>query len=776
MINKDQTRKKAAPDSDSCLPDYTEKFQLNEYKRVIIGPSAKMRSLIEMVKRIAVTDFPILITGPTGSGKEEIANLLHHFCKFPKEPFIDVNCGSIPGSLIESELFGHEKGAFTGATNRHKGYFSLVGYGSLFLDEIAELPMSQQAKLLRVIETRKFRPVGSERQEVFKGRIIAATHSDLEQRVKDNHFREDLYHRLNVFKLEIPGLEDRCEDIPALVESFCSNQKQPFGFTRAAIEKLKQVRWPGNVRQLKNTIDRIAVLCDENPVSEDVLEEYISDKKEESFKILDSVTKNVLNLDFKNKLSAVEFNLINKAMAESGGNKSEAARKLGVHRKFIERRLKVFDSDINQIYELSIKGEKAMTSSQYQDAAGHFQKAIEFLNKYPCSHKLEEIKLDMLLRLCVCLRTIHGWNHPQVTSIYKEAKVTGKSINKIDSLSTVSFGDWVDLLVKLDLLKALDAARDFLAAGDVAKSPYIRSQAFLALANTYFWLAEHQQAGQNLGKFVSLYDEGNEFILDYGHDPYVLYLMIQSLVSFQVGDFKKSRVALSQLQTHAKNIDHSFSTAIALQAGAWVEYLYGNHEKCYQFAEKLVSLSSEKSFPFYLGIGLIFVGFYIATTQDQERGIDLIEKGYNTMHRDGGIVFHSMYALVLGNIYYQIKEHKKGFEIVNKGIAVCKKQHELCYLSNLICLRGKFNLNIKKTDLAEADFFNANEIAIKQGALSSELHASLNLSNLQFNNGKHQDAVDTLSSVIAKFPVETDFEDFQRAVDRFKNMSASIVT
>ncbi len=311
MINKAQSDKGAIAANESRFINFPVKIQIDESKEIVLGSSSTMITLIEMVKRIAVTSFPVLITGPTGSGKEVFANLIHFFSKFPKEPFIDVNCSAIPQSLIESELFGHEKGSFTGASADHKGYFLLTGQGSLFLDELADLPLSQQAKLLRVIETRNFRPVGSDHRMEFRGRIIAATHADLEQQVKDKTFREDLFHRLNVFRLEVPGLDKRRDDIPALIGSFSSKQKQSFGFTRAAIEKMKKANWPGNVRQLKNTIDRIAVLCDENPVSADTVVQYISEKNEEPYKILDLVTKNVLNLDFKNKLSAVEFNLIN---------------------------------------------------------------------------------------------------------------------------------------------------------------------------------------------------------------------------------------------------------------------------------------------------------------------------------------------------------------------------------------------------------------------------------------------------------------------------------
>lgn len=191
----------------------------------VIGTAPNFKSLLRIVDLVAPTNRAVLICGPTGAGKEVIARLIHRLSSNPDTPFIDINCGSIPEHLIEAEFFGHTKGAFTGAVANRVGYFELAGAGTLFLDEIGELPLSLQPKLLRVLEMRTFRPVGSTEVRHFRGRIVAATHRDLQALVAGNTFREDLYYRLANFVLDIPGLDQRKEDIPALVSHFVSLQR-----------------------------------------------------------------------------------------------------------------------------------------------------------------------------------------------------------------------------------------------------------------------------------------------------------------------------------------------------------------------------------------------------------------------------------------------------------------------------------------------------------------------------------------------------------------------
>lgn len=206
----------------------------------VIGSSPALNQLLRLVDRVAPSQQNILICGPTGCGKEVIAQLIHQRSKNPSAPFIGLNCGAIPEYLVEAELFGHIKGAFTGASGDRRGHLEMVGSGILFLDEIGEMPLSVQPKLLRALETRTFRPIGSSEVRQFKGRVVAATHRNLLTQVKSGVFREDLYYRLGVITLDIPALSQRREDIPALIEYFASLQTHPLVFNAHAMSHLQQ--------------------------------------------------------------------------------------------------------------------------------------------------------------------------------------------------------------------------------------------------------------------------------------------------------------------------------------------------------------------------------------------------------------------------------------------------------------------------------------------------------------------------------------------------------
>jgi DNA-binding NtrC family response regulator len=307
----------------------------------LVGASRAIERVRETIRRVARSDRPVLVIGPTGSGKELVVRAIHAHGAHADQPLVDVNCGAIPEPLMESFLFGHERGAFTGATRRQDGSLTVTGRGTLFLDEIAELPLTLQPKLLRVLETRRFTPVGASVVKHFAGRVVAATHASLEERAATHRFREDLLYRLNVLTVVVPGLEERVEDIPLLVEHFCRQQGRPLHLLPDAVDLLCSVRWPGNVRQLRNVIDRLAVFADGDVITPDLLRRLLALEAPIARPGggIDSLLEAVLRLTVDNKLEAVADALIAHAMDVCQGNKSAVARLLGVHRKAIERRL-----------------------------------------------------------------------------------------------------------------------------------------------------------------------------------------------------------------------------------------------------------------------------------------------------------------------------------------------------------------------------------------------------------------------------------------------------
>lgn len=246
----------------------------------IIGTSPELDRAIDIALQVAPTDLSVLITGESGVGKENFPQIVHQFSKRKHGPYFAINCGSIPEGTIDSELFGHEKGSFTGATGTRKGYFEVADGGTLFLDEVGELPLSTQARLLRVLESGEFIKVGSSKVEKSNVRVVAATNLDLVNAVEKGRFREDLYFRLNTVPIRIPALRDRKEDIPLLFRKFAGDCAEkymmpPITLTEDGTGKLKDYRWPGNVRQLKNITEQISIIEKERVITSDILQKYL---------------------------------------------------------------------------------------------------------------------------------------------------------------------------------------------------------------------------------------------------------------------------------------------------------------------------------------------------------------------------------------------------------------------------------------------------------------------------------------------------------------------
>jgi two-component system, NtrC family, response regulator HydG len=306
--------------------------------RNIIGKSPVMVRLLETTSKAATSDATVLITGESGSGKEVIAGAIHFNSSRKDNPFIKLNCAAISEGLLESELFGHEKGAFTGAIRRREGRFSQAHRGTLFLDEISEMSMAMQAKLLRVIQEKELTRVGGEDVLIVDVRLIAATNRDLLSEVQKGNFREDLYYRLNVITLKVPPLRQRREDIPLLAEHFLKlfsekNTKQVKGFTPQAMDRIIRYQWPGNIRELMNTIESAVVLSSSEYLAEDIMP-FIPE--ESPMAAVPAEFAHDLPLD------AVERSTILKTLEGAGGNKSEASRKLGITRATLHKKLKKY--------------------------------------------------------------------------------------------------------------------------------------------------------------------------------------------------------------------------------------------------------------------------------------------------------------------------------------------------------------------------------------------------------------------------------------------------
>jgi two-component system, NtrC family, nitrogen regulation response regulator NtrX len=316
----------------------------------IIGSSEGMRKIQDLINQSAATDSRILILGENGTGKELIAHAIHAKSNRAGGPFVEVNCAAIPDSLIESELFGHEKGAFTHALARRKGKFELAHKGTLFLDEVADMSLSAQAKVLRIIQELKFERIGGEKSISVDVRLIAATNKNIEQEIEVKRFRKDLFFRLNVIPIFVPPLRERKEDIDELVQFFMNKYKKdakapPRSFSNKSLEILKKYPWPGNIRELKNFIERINIMTDEVIISPETVEKYLGRSfSQES----DTSLSGFENMKLTDAKEQFEKELIEKKLKENDYNVSKTAEELGVYPSNLHGKIKKYSIKIER--------------------------------------------------------------------------------------------------------------------------------------------------------------------------------------------------------------------------------------------------------------------------------------------------------------------------------------------------------------------------------------------------------------------------------------------
>lgn len=327
-----------------------------ELFRSLVGSSKGIQGVRRMIEKVASSDANVLVMGESGTGKEVVARHLHYHSSRRNKPFVPVNCGAIPPELLESELFGHEKGAFTGAISARQGRFEMADGGTLFLDEIGDMSLPMQVKLLRVLQERTFERVGSNKSITVNVRIIAATHVELEEAIKDGRFREDLFYRLNVFPIDMPPLRERIEDLPLLIDDLIERLKHEgpgvVRISRLAMESLSKYPWPGNVRELANLIERLAILYPNGVVDiQDLPEKYqvpelLGQSPTESVEAVNpsGVAQRLPRggIDLKEHLTNLEYSMIKQALDESNWIVAHAAKRLALGRTTLVEKMRKY--------------------------------------------------------------------------------------------------------------------------------------------------------------------------------------------------------------------------------------------------------------------------------------------------------------------------------------------------------------------------------------------------------------------------------------------------
>ncbi len=313
----------------------------------IVGESQATRRVVDLIARVGPTDASVLIQGDTGTGKELVARAIHAASPQRNGPFVAINCAAVPANLLESELFGHAKGAFTDAKLQRQGLFLEASGGTLFLDEIGDMPVDMQAKLLRALQERKVRPLGGNVEVAFDARLVCATHRDLENEVHHKRFREDLYYRINVVRVDVPSLRERGSDVLRLTDHFlgkvAARRGSPkLGISSEAAERLLAYDWPGNIRELENCVERAVALTRFDQMTVDDLPEKIRAHRSDRFALLADEPSDILSLD------EIERRYVTRVIKLLGGNKARAAQMLGVDRRTLYRKLDKYEQNATE--------------------------------------------------------------------------------------------------------------------------------------------------------------------------------------------------------------------------------------------------------------------------------------------------------------------------------------------------------------------------------------------------------------------------------------------
>ncbi|HTR35145.1 MAG TPA: sigma-54 dependent transcriptional regulator [Bryobacteraceae bacterium] len=337
----------AANSKWACESETVSEFEPELWRRILIGESRAIEQIVQEIRLVAPRRCTVLITGETGTGKELVARSIHAASGRDRTPMVAVNCSALPESLLEAELFGHVKGAFTGAMNQRVGRFEQANHGTIFLDEIADMPLSLQSKLLRVLQEREFQRLGSSETIRVDVRVIAATHTDLSSMVQQGKFREDLYYRLNVVPITLPSLRERAGDVALLtrhfIEKICREERIPSKqISRETLDRLAAHDWPGNVRQLENAVEKAVILSGDRPVL------YPGDFPLPPRKLPVALRAGARpfvavpdqGLDFERTVGSIELNILEQALRKTGGNKKLAAEMLGLKRTTLTAKLK----------------------------------------------------------------------------------------------------------------------------------------------------------------------------------------------------------------------------------------------------------------------------------------------------------------------------------------------------------------------------------------------------------------------------------------------------
>jgi tetratricopeptide (TPR) repeat protein len=583
-------------------------------------------------------------------------------------------------------LFGHVKGAFTGATEHRPGLFQQAGRGTLFLDEIGELPLELQPKLLRVLETRTFRAVGSSTNLRFEGRIVAATHRDLRESSRAGEFRADLFYRLAVFVLTVPGLDERKDDIPELIAHFTAKLQRPIEFSPSALRRLGQQPWPGHIRQLRNFVSQLSVLAESTYIDEEILEPFLAIHSSETASRTD-LADALLQLEGTDKLAAAESLLIDRALELCANNKSAAGDLLGVGRKTIERRLKAREACVREASECRDRGNALILKSEFRSAIPVLRRCLQTIEKSSERGDMQRIRFDAYRSLGVCLRSVHGWLNAEAAACYAAALGAADGVCEPSELASVQFGVWTTQLTTLELARARATAQDMVLRAHAIGTREAREEAHVALANTLFWLGDSEEVLACLARGGLLGLAGKEtHVGAQGFDLAGLAVTFEGLAAFQSGYVDQAWQAYDVLKARARaSSHHALDHVVDLQGAVWLACLFGDIGSMGEYAEELEAVSDMNGFAFYHGVGQIFRACHLGSLDRFEDAETLLLDGYqNLVGHGGGALFYSFMIWQYGELLLRAGRLEAGEEILGQGIDLVLERQERAYLLEML--------------------------------------------------------------------------------------------
>lgn len=715
-----------------------------------IGSSMAFRQLVRMIDRVAPTHHALLIMGPTGSGKELVARRIHALGLNCHEPFVDVNCGAIPEHLVEAELFGHVKGAFTGASDHRDGLLRQVGQGTLFLDEIGELPLTLQPKLLRALETRSFRPVGSSVNVRFEGRVVAATHRDLRHAVHEGRFREDLFYRLAVFVLNVPGLDQRADDIPLLVAHFAAQQTRVIDFTPSAMRCLCQQPWPGHIRQLRNLISQLSVLAERTRVDADMLTPFlVTGVVDTNSRVL--LADQLMQLDGDDKLAAAENLLIDRALERTSNNKSAAALLLGVSRKTIERRQKAREERHRAARDCLAQADALVAASQFQEAIPLLRRCLDLLLKSNGPDDARHLQFEAYRMLGVSLRSVYGWLHAEATACYVAALTVGQGVCDEDELASVRFGVWTTQLTTLQLTEARATAQNLLQQAQGMGRQATLDEAHIAMVNTLFWLGDSEEALACLtrGGLTGIGRKDRRIGVQ-GLDLAGLALTFEGLAGFQIGAVDNARRSMETLIARTSDgNDHALGHVLDLQGAAWLAFLFNEIDRLGELASELDAVSKVAGFTFYRGVGKVFRACYLSARGSLDEAQATLLDGYdNHMANNGGALFYSFKTWQHGELLLRAGRPQACETLLAGALDEVIERQERVYLGELLIVRARAQWALGEMTEAEQGLRSAISTARALGSVPARIAASTYLADLLNQTGRRADAVDVLERAL----------------------------